>query len=128
MHNLIPLQSQLVLIVVLLFAVSFGFIGILYLTGNKRLWIIYITVLSTMALSVISFSAGYKIYQAEHYNYAIIMDESSDAKNAPDGTKILFTIHEGTKIKIIKSVGNWDFVSLSNGVSGWVKSSSLEVI
>jgi hypothetical protein len=73
-------------------------------------------------------SVGVKIYAAENISSAIVLSPSLDAKNQPDGNKVLFTVHEGTKFRIRKIIGDWALVSLPTGVSGWVQMSSIGVI
>lgn len=128
LHNLISLKHQLIIIVSLLFIISICFSISLYIKGNKRLWLIYTAVLSTMLLSTIVVSAGIKIFTLENKEFAIVLEERVDAVNAPNGSKTLFSVHEGTKFQIIKKEKNWFYVSLANGVSGWVKSDILEKI
>lgn len=128
LHDLISLKYQLVLIIVLLFIISLCFSSSLFIKGNRRLWFIYTAILSTIILATLALSAGIKIHRLERVEYAIVLKEKVDAKNAPDGGKILFTVHEGTKFQIKKRDKDWYYVSLANGVSGWVKSDVLEKI
>jgi len=66
-----------------------------------------------------------KIFQSEKVGYAILLEPSADAKNEPDGAKIIFSAHEGTKFLIRKSLEGWSLVSLPNGLSGWVENKAL---
>jgi len=54
--------------------------------------------------------------------YGIIFTSSVTVKSAPeeDGTKI-FVIHEGTKIRVLESSGEWSRISLMNENKGWIK-------
>ena len=113
------------ILLVLLFYISLSFTIGLFTSHNIRLWLIYTASLCVIISGMFCFSIGKKIYDAEKMKLAVVIEKSVDAKNQPDGSKILFTVHEGTKIQIRKTKGNWCFVSLPNGVSGWVESSSL---
>lgn len=128
LHSMLPLNAQLTLIIVLLFIISICFSFTLFIKDNKKLWFIYTGILSFLILVTLSLSAGIKIHKLEKIEYAIIMEEKVDAKNAPNGSTTLFTVHEGTKFKIIKKDKDWYFVSLANGVSGWINSSAVEKI
>lgn len=128
LHTLISLKHQLIFIVTLLFIISFCFSLALYIKGNRRLWLIYTAILSSFVLSTIAISAGLKIYSLENKEFAIVLEERVEAKNAPNGSKTLFSVHEGTKFQIIKKEKSWFYVSLVNGVSGWVQSDVLEKI
>ena len=53
--------------------------------------------------------------------YGIVMTPSVTVKGAPDdsGTE-LFVIHEGLKVRIIGSLGDWVNIRLEDGNEGWV--------
>jgi tetratricopeptide (TPR) repeat protein len=125
LHTLLPLQTQLWVIFALLLCLSVLFAAFLYVSQNARLWIIYgSTILFCVTVSL-SVSAGIKIYNREQVAYAIVLSPSLDAKNQPNGNKVLFTVHEGTKFRIRKTLNDWALISLPSGVSGWVSTSSL---
>lgn len=60
---------------------------------------------------------------------AIIFAPSVSGKSSPDesGTN-LFVIHEGTKVKIEDTVGEWHEIRLSDGNKGWVPVNCLTII
>jgi hypothetical protein len=125
LHTLFPLQIQLWLIVALLFCLSILFSLFLFVSPNARLWIIYgSSILLCVTLSL-GFSAAVKIYNREQIEFAIVLSPSLDAKNQPNGNKVLFTVHEGTKFRVRKTLNDWVLVSLPTGVSGWVQASAL---
>lgn len=59
---------------------------------------------------------------------AIVMAPVSSVKSSPSSGKDLFVIHEGTKVKILDNVGDWQNISLADGRQGWIETSSIEVI
>lgn len=61
--------------------------------------------------------------------YAIITTPSVTVKGAPDnsGTS-LFLIHEGLKVQVVGTLGNWYNIRLADGNEGWVAKSDLEKI
>lgn len=125
LHILLSLKAQLWIILSLLTLISIFTSCALYSRGNKRLWLLYLSVLMLLITGVIGISAGIKINETENVSYAIVLSPVVDAKNQPEGNKILFTAHEGTKFLIRKTDDNWSLVSLPNGISGWVKNSDL---
>ena len=127
-HLLLPLKAQLRLFTILLFVLAAMFSLGLFVSHNARLWLIYGGVLITAVLGAVSVSAGIKVYQAETVSHAVVLDDSVTARNAPDGEKVLFRAHEGTTFRIQQKRDEWWFVSLPNGVSGWVEASALAVI
>jgi len=124
-HTLLPLQNQLLLLFILTLVLSLFGAGILFKSGLSRLWLSYGATLCTVLILVTGISAGYKIYALESRQYAIILTPTLDAKNQPMGTQTLFTAHEGTKLQIRKTNGEWALVNLPNGASGWVPLSGL---
>jgi len=124
-HTLLPLNVQLIAVCALLFILAAIASAMLFKRGLARLWLAYAAALCALLLITVGTSAAYKIYALETKQHAIILSASVDAKNQPSGGQTLFTAHEGTKLQIRKTVGEWSLVSLSNGASGWVTTASL---
>ena len=67
--------------------------------------------------------------KVENRNNAIVMDATVSVKGSPDSSAIdLFVIHEGTKVEIVETLGNWIQIKLQDGNKGWLISKSVEVI
>ena len=128
LHIFLPLKNQ-IWAALFLWSLLALFIGMFFFAaGNLRLWLIYLSVLTVLFLTVTGTSIGIKINESENISYAIVLDSSTDAKNEPNGSTTLFTAHEGIKIRIRKKNAGWALVSLPNGVSGWVELKSLGII
>jgi len=57
------------------------------------------------------------------------MDDKVEVKSGPRAEdKIVFTLHAGSKVQLRKKNGDWNLINLENGLSGWIKSSSIEKI
>jgi tetratricopeptide (TPR) repeat protein len=128
LHTLLPLHAQLWLLFGCLFVLAVLFVLFLYAASNMRLWIIYASVIFLVMTAALGFSVGNKIYTSERFSYAIVLTPSLDVKNQPDGNKVLFSVHEGSKLRITQTINDCAFVSLPTGVSGWVNVSSLGII
>ena len=61
---------------------------------------------------------------------AIVTRPVVTVQSAPgrDSVKDLFVLHEGTKVKVLDTVGSWRNIELADGRQGWLESSDLEVI
>lgn len=60
---------------------------------------------------------------------AVILQPVSDVKSAPNSTgSNLFILHEGTKVEVIESVGEWSRIELADGRQGWIETSDFEII
>lgn len=78
-------------------------------------------------------SLGFSKWQSGDYlkaDAAIVMKPVSSVKSSPSGSsaKDLFVLHEGTKVKVLDSVGEWVNIELSDGRQGWVRNGEIEVI
>ena len=76
---------------------------------------------------------GFSLHQKNDYSVrdeAIVMSPVISAKSSPSqsGNMDLFVLHEGTKVTVIDTVGDWYNISISDGRQGWVRASDLEVI
>ena len=65
-----------------------------------------------------------------HDNAAIVMSESASVMSAPstDSELQLFTIHEGTRVRIDQLGEEWSEIVLEDGRVGWIRSGAIEQI
>lgn len=64
-----------------------------------------------------------------HRDGAIVMVGAASVNASPDrNSNRLFELHEGTKVKIRNTDGNWFEVQIENGSIGWTEKENLEVI
>ncbi len=127
-HQLLPLRTQLWILSGSLVCLSVLFALGLFVSHNARLWLIYLGCLLLVGMVPLGISTGVKIYQAESTQHAVVLETAVDARNAPDGDKVLFQAHEGTTFRVRQRHEKWWLVSLPNGVSGWVRAEALGVI
>lgn len=75
------------------------------------------------------FVASKQYYRITNRDHAIIMTPSVVVRGAPDssGTE-LFMIHEGLKVQVIGTLGDWYNIRLADGNEGWVAKTDLEKI
>ena len=61
---------------------------------------------------------------------AIVIRPVTSVKSSPsaEASTDLFILHEGTKVKIIDSVGAWNNIELADGRQGWIPTRDIEVI
>lgn len=62
-------------------------------------------------------------------NHAIVFSPSLTVKSSPDasGTEI-FILHEGTKVEIKSTLGEWKEIQIADGTVGWVEEHSITTI
>ena len=82
------------------------------------------------SLTLISVFATYSSY---HINItkkeAIIFTSSIVVNSAPTTNSTnLFSLHSGSKIEILDTIGEWVNIKIANGNSGWIKGSGCKVL
>lgn len=62
-------------------------------------------------------------------NSAIIFEPSIYVKASPDGNSTdLFILHQGTKVRLLDEVGEWNKIKIADGNVGWLPKSSIQMI
>ena len=82
-----------------------------------------------LAVACLAFS----VWQKNDYmnaDDAIVMRPVTSVKSSPstEASTDLFVLHEGTKVRILDTVGNWNNIELADGRQGWLLSKDLEII
>lgn len=79
---------------------------------------------------LLAYFFGNSALQARYNNkFAIITAKEAPALNEPiERAKIKFTLHEGTKIRVIEANSNWVLIKLDNGNEGWLQLSEVGII
>jgi tetratricopeptide (TPR) repeat protein len=73
---------------------------------------------------------GYSAVRAKYENkFAIITARELKVMNEPTpAATSKFSLHEGTKIRVVENNGDWLLIKLDNGNEGWVKLSEVGII
>jgi tetratricopeptide (TPR) repeat protein len=81
-------------------------------------------------LSAVSFTFGLDQRNfIKNNNSAIVFSPVVSVKSSPDiNSTDLFVIHEGTRVTVEDSIGDWRAVRLSDGNKGWLHKDGLEMI
>jgi tetratricopeptide (TPR) repeat protein len=79
---------------------------------------------------VFTYGLGYSAVKARYENkFAIILAKEIKIMNEPTAmAKVKFTLHEGTKIRVVENNGDWLLIKLDNGNEGWVKINDVGII
>ena len=80
--------------------------------------------------TIISMLCAYTRYNVETSKAeAIVFSQTVTIKSSPDSSgNDLFILHEGTKVNIKSTLGEWVEISTLDGNSGWMPASAIEVI
>lgn len=79
---------------------------------------------------VIAYSLGYSALKSKSENkFAIITAKEIKIMNEPtQSASSKFSLHEGTKIRVVENNGDWLLIKLDNGNEGWVKTIDVGII
>lgn len=110
------------------FIVFLGFFILSKSRRSKKLSF-YLATLFFIA-AIVSFGlASQKYYYTKENKEAIIFTPTITVKSSPTANSVdLFVIHEGTKVKIVDKVDNWNKIKIQDGSIGWLSSKSMEMI
>lgn len=119
-------------IAVVLFALTLGLFLLFLLAptaAGRRTG--FFTGIATLVFMAFAFS--FSVSQKNEYmnaDKAIVMRPVTSVKSSPssESTKDLFVLHEGTKVRVLDTVGAWNNIELADGRQGWLPSSDLELI
>lgn len=78
-------------------------------------------------VSVAYASAGRKARL--HLDEAVVMSSAAPVKSSPDASSTdIFVLHEGTKVGVRNSLGDWREIVIADGNKGWIQASAIEMI
>ena len=118
-------------IILVLFAAANGLLAMHFLVRNSRASFAGLAGgLSAVFLLLLSGSSlCWKIYEKKHLREGIVLEQMAEIRSGP-GTEnmTVFTVHEGSKVRIRGEASGWIQVSLPNGWTGWLGKNSLRVL
>jgi len=81
-------------------------------------------------LSIFTLYMAHQQYELlTSHDTAIVMSSTVTVNGAPEEKATqLFVLHEGTKVSVIKTEGEWTEIKLPNGNQGWLISSDISAI
>ena len=69
-----------------------------------------------------------KKYDA-NYNPAIVFAEATTLKSEPkNSSEDVVTVHEGTKVLVLETLGNWKQVELSDKTKAWIAKDAIKEV
>lgn len=79
---------------------------------------------------VFTYFLGYSALKAKLENkFAIVVSKEVKIMNEPTvSATSKFSLHEGTKIRVVENNGDWLLIKLDNGNEGWVKIADVGII
>jgi hypothetical protein len=121
--SFIPLDVETLLVLVLFVSANLSFtLFILSRSASHSRWAIICAGVLLFFSCLLGVSNVVRIYQAETLGEGIVLVDKVDVLSGPAADNpVLFSIHEGLKIRIENDLEGWLHISLENGWNGWVK-------
>tara|TARA_B100001250_G_scaffold297206_1_gene258697 strand:- start:33 stop:764 length:732 start_codon:yes stop_codon:yes gene_type:complete len=96
-----------------------------FTTSKHKYSFHFLTILFIILLSI-SLSSYHENYQKPK---AIIFSSSVNVNSAPtEDSKNLFSLHAGTKVRILDNIGDWINIKIEDGKNGWIKKSNCRIL
>jgi tetratricopeptide (TPR) repeat protein len=116
---------------IVLFIAANAFFSIYLLAKNPRLAFRALIACFIAGITFFIFAASltWKVYEKDFRKNAVVVEQRVDVKSGPGIENItIFTIHEGTKIRVHKSSNGWHQISLPNGWNGWLPQDDILIL
>ena len=130
LFNIFSIKKLGYIIILLLWIFCILF-GLYYFIRNSRLKKILFLISSLFFLLIaVTFIIGtQKSIFDSLLTEAIVFERQISVNDEPnDRSKVLFNLHEGTKVNIVEKLENWLKIKLENGAEGWIKSKGIKQI
>lgn len=89
----------------------------------------YVGLLLLLTVILANIFATYQKDEWTNRTQAIVFAPTVTVKSSPDASGTdLFILHEGTKVKIKSTLGEWSEIELADGNVGWMPSKDMEII
>jgi len=101
--------------------------AIFFITQRKTLF--YTSGTIALALVIFLIFLFSKIHSETLVTHAVVVVGKVDVRSGPKKDYLpQFTIHEGTKVKVVKERQDWFEIDLSKDLRGWIPKDSVEII
>jgi tetratricopeptide (TPR) repeat protein len=128
--SFIPLDVETLLVLALYVSANLSFTLILLSrSASLSRWAIFCAGILLFFSCLLGVSNAVRIYQAETLREGIVLVDKVDVLSGPAADNpVLFSIHEGLKIRVENDLEGWLHISLENGWNGWVKKDAVGMI
>ncbi|WP_281636894.1 tetratricopeptide repeat protein [Flavobacterium marginilacus] len=116
--------------------ISFAFLFLSFFIGYyfsqtvllKRIFFLGMFII--LLLLLMSLSAAF--FEKSHFDNekpAIVFAESTELRSEPQkSSSVTFVLHEGTKVYVEETLGNWKKIQLTDGTEGWIEAKSIKEV
>ncbi|GLB48344.1 tetratricopeptide repeat protein [Neptunitalea lumnitzerae] len=108
------------------FVVFISVYNLVYASWKKRLFFV-LGCIMFIGSAVSVYFAELQYVKAKNSKYAIVFSAAADVNPEPnEGSNPIFTLHEGTKVKVLNDLNGWRRIALEDGKVGWLKKSAIK--
>jgi len=102
------------------------------LLNLKPRWGFGLRIASVSVWALVLLLAGiltWRVYDVTHRRDAIVVEQKVDLRSGPGSENIVvFTVHEGIRVRVRNHVQGWYQVILPNGWNGWLQQQSIRIL
>ena len=113
---------------IVLFVLGYLAYFFLRMANQKRMAFIVSTF--SLILGMVCIALAYlQQRESKGNNPAIVFSKEVKISSEPnDGSEVVFTLHEGTKVNVLDQLNDWNKIKIADGQSGWLKSDSIKLL
>lgn len=128
--NYLSFENWAYLAVALMFLFVLSYIAYYLLQGSTQKRIAFITSLVAISLCAVTTLFAYLQYEDfKKDNPAIIFTREIAVTAEPNQrSERIFTLHEGTKVNVLETLGDWQKIKIADGQTGWLPSENLRIL
>lgn len=119
------------IVVILFYLLLLGSIVLYFFTksGTTQRLTVFSSLFGLLGVIIFSIILFANLQRETSTDYGILTTHTISAKQSPNETSDdLFVIHEGLKVAVQETFGEWYKIKLSDGKVGWLPKNSLEMI
>ncbi|MEZ4809703.1 MAG: tetratricopeptide repeat protein [Allomuricauda sp.] len=128
--NLFSFDQWAYIAVGLIILFVLGYLAYFFLRMANQKRIAFIVSSFALVLGMVSILLAY-LQQREFNedNPAIVFSKEVKISSEPnDGSDVVFTLHEGTKVNVLDQLNDWNKIKIADGQSGWLKGDSIKLL
>ena len=123
------LSTNILSILVIILVLSVNLFIFLLIRKKKMKLMIYGVSFTMLFLILVSGYLIFRVNKLNNQNLAVVKVSEANLRSGPaERNTVLYKVHSGLKMRILKINQTWLLVSAESDVSGWIKKESIEII
>lgn len=128
--HMLTVDAWAVLSIVLALAIVFMVLWYYFSETPSKKRIAFLGSVFGMLFLMVSLALAFNKFKLERNdNPAIVFASKSQVKTEPNlRSEDAFELHEGTKVQVADSIGEWKEIKIANGKTGWIISEDIKLL